>query len=120
VILVHVCVLLIVLLASFGWITGLSPDPRWAVVITPIFFFAIMALAVISLCAHAFAQGLQPEREIERYQQYGSIVKSILDRFDKTADPKEKVNIMWQMERAAFDEMRNFLVTYHERASFAM
>jgi hypothetical protein len=120
VILVHVCVLLIVIVALFGWISGLSPDLHWAVVITPIFFFAIMALAVISLCAHAFAQGLQPEREIERYQQYGSIVKSILDRFDEAADPKEKINIMWQMERAAFDEMRNFLVTYYERASFAM
>jgi len=118
VIIVHLSVLIIAAVALIGWLFGV--DPGWAVVITPIFFFAIIALAVVSLSAHAFAQGLQPEREVERYQQYRSAVRSILERFDEAKDPKEKIDIMWEMERAAVDEMRNFLITYHEHSSFAV
>ena len=75
---------------------------------------------MVSLCAHAFAQGLQPEREVERYQQYSSAINSILTDFDGTKDATEKIKIMWQMERAAFIEMRNFFITHQERSSFAM
>jgi hypothetical protein len=120
VITVHVGVLLIVAVAFFGWLFGALPNPRWAIIITPIFFFAIMALAVVSLCAHAFAEGLQPEREVERYQQYRSALKTILERFDEIDDPAERIRIMWQMEQTTYEEMRNFLVTHHERSSFAM
>ena len=121
VVVVHICVLLIIVISFlgrllFGYQTGLDA----AMVVTGIFAFAIIALAVVSLCAHAFAQGLQPEREVERYQQYGSAINSISADFDAAQDATEKIKIMWQMERAAFIEMRNFLITHHERSSFAM
>ena len=119
VIVVHVCVLLIIV----GWFIGrflFHYQIDAATAVSGIFAFAIIALAVVSLCAHAFAQGLQPEREVERYQQYSSTVSSILDDFNAANDPTEKIKIMWQMERATFLEMRNFLITHHERSSFAM
>jgi len=118
--LVHACVLVIVVLAFVFCVSNVFADLRWAVIITPIFFFSIMTLAVISLCLHAFARGLQPEREIERYQQYRSTLAAIRDQFDEANDATEKIKVMWQMERAAFAEMRNFVLTHYGRASFAM
>ncbi|MGE5217503.1 MAG: hypothetical protein ACM3SP_10930 [Chloroflexota bacterium] len=67
----------------------------------------------------AVEEGLQPEREIERYQQYRSAVRAILDRFDEALSQKSKLVVMRDMERLAFDEMRNFLIT-NERARFVM
>jgi hypothetical protein len=88
-------------------------------VISIIFCVAIIFIAVVALAARAFQQGIQPEREVERYQQYRSAVQSVLDQFDEVDTPTEKIRIIRQMERLAFDEMRNFLRT-HDRSSFAI
>jgi hypothetical protein len=122
---VHVCVALIIVLSVIlsllgRWLGYETEFDAATAAVTGIFACAIIALAVVSLCAHAFAQGLQPEREIERYQQYVSTINSLVDQFDETSDPSEKLKVMWQTERAAYDEMRNFLITHHERSSFAM
>ena len=119
---IHLSVL-IVILFTFGILTvGVPLDisiPHAAPVISDIFSVAIIVIAVVALSARAFQQGLQPEREIERYQQYRSTVQSILEQFDEADTPSRKIRVMRQMERAAFDEMRNFLQTY-DRSSFAM
>jgi hypothetical protein len=120
VIVVHICVVFIIVLSLLGLLLGHRTEFEAATAVTGIFAFAIIALAVVSLCTHAFAQGLQPEREIERYQQYGSAIKSLVGQFDEAVDPSDKLKVMWQMERAAYEEMRNFLITHHERSSFAM
>ena len=88
-------------------------------VITIVFSVAIIAIAVVALAARAFEQGIQPEREIERYQQYRSALRSTLGQFEKAETTLDKIRIMRQMEQLAFEEMRNFLRT-HERASFAI
>ena len=80
---------------------------------------AIIWIAVAALAGRALAQGLQPEREIERYQQYGSDCKAILERFDAAPSQADKVGIMMEMERLSYDEMRNFLIT-NQRARFVM
>jgi hypothetical protein len=80
---------------------------------------AIIVIAVVALAARAFQQGLQPEREIERYQQYRSAVQGILEQFDESDLPSQKVMAMRRMERVAFDEMRTFLIT-NDRSSFAI
>jgi Domain of unknown function (DUF4365) len=67
----------------------------------------------------AIEQGLQPEREIERYQQYRSAVRAILERYDEAPSQAAKIEIMREMERLSFDEMRNFLIT-NERSRFVM
>jgi hypothetical protein len=79
----------------------------------------IIWLALAALATRAIEEGLQPEREIERYQQYRSAVRAILERYDDTSNPRSKLEIMREMERLAFDEMRNFLIG-GERARFVM
>jgi hypothetical protein len=79
----------------------------------------VIWIAVAALGARALAEGLQPERETERYQQYGSAVHAILDRFDLAQTQAEKLRIMREMERLSYDEMRNFLLT-NERAKFVL
>jgi hypothetical protein len=79
----------------------------------------VITLAIGALAAHAFEQGLQPEREAERYQQYRSAVRVIFDRFGQATSMSEKLRAMEEMEQLSFDEMRNFLLT-NERARFVM
>jgi hypothetical protein len=79
----------------------------------------IIWLALAALATRAVQEGLQPEREIERYQQYGSAVRAILERYDEASSQGSKLEIMRDMERLAFDEMRNFLIT-NERSRFVM
>src|SRR5215831_10453366 len=83
--LIHVSVLVIVL-STFGilvlgvpLLSALGEAPS---LISIVFSVAIIVIAVVALSARAFQQGLQPEREIERYQQYRSAVQSILEQFD--------------------------------------
>jgi len=96
---------------------GFAGPAASAVSIT--FSLAIIVIAIVALSARAYQEGLQPEREIERYQQYRSAVQLILRQFKDADTPRRKVAAMWRMERVAFDEMRNFLITMHH-SSFAM
>jgi hypothetical protein len=79
----------------------------------------VIWIAVGALSARAIQDGLQPEREVERYQQYGSAARFVLERFDRAASQGEKFQIMQEMERLAFDEMRNFLISGN-RTRFVM
>src|SRR5262249_26780799 len=50
-------------------------------IVSIVFCLGIIVIAVIALAVRAFQQGLQPERETERYQQYRSAVQNILEQF---------------------------------------
>ena len=80
---------------------------------------AITLIAFGALALRALEQGLQPEREVERYQQYKSSLAALLSRFDRCSTLVEKYVVMKDMERLAFDEMRNFLLT-NMRTKFVM
>lgn len=79
----------------------------------------VIWIAFVALALRAVEHGLQPEREIERYQQYRAAVEAIAERFAEARHPSEKLAVMKDMERLSFDEMRNFLLT-NDRASFVM
>jgi hypothetical protein len=79
----------------------------------------IIWIALAALATRAVEGGLQPEREVERYQQYRSAVRAILERYDAAPTQTAKREIMGEMERASFDEMRNFLITA-ERSTFVI
>jgi len=96
-----------------GWIGGIPAGPP------SILAAIIIDLAVVGLAARALAEGLAPEREIERNQQYSSACRAILERFEAAASPADRVRVMMEMERLTFDEMRNFLLT-NQRARFVM
>jgi hypothetical protein len=117
--LIHITVLLIVLSVCGMAIAGSEFRSEAGSWISTVFSVAIIVIAVVALSARAFQQGLQPEREIERYQQYRSALQSILKEFDDSDMQNQKLMIMRQMERVSFDEMRNFLRT-QDRSSFAV
>jgi len=105
---IHFFVLLGVLLPRTGWENlehGLTVVAIW--------------IALAALAMRAIEQGLQPEREIERYQQYRSTLRAIRDRFDAATSQPDKIRFMKEMERLSFDEMRNFLIT-SDRTRFVM
>lgn len=79
----------------------------------------IIWIAIAALAVRAIQDGLQPEREVERYQQYRSSVRFVLERFDRASSQSEKLQIMQEMERLVFDEMRNFLIAGN-RSRFVM
>jgi hypothetical protein len=95
--------LVIVPLAIYAPEAGLSPWAQWIAVC-----FAVTALGMRTL-----EEGLQPKREIERYQRHGDLVADILERFD-AGSRQIKFQAMIEMERLAFEEMRDFLRTARE------
>jgi hypothetical protein len=97
---IHVGIVVLVLAG------GHEPAKVEAVLASLTIWIALSALAV-----RAVEQGLQPEREIERYQQYRSAVRAVLERFELANSQAEKLRTMSEMERLSFDEMRNFLIT---------
>lgn len=88
--------------------------------------FLITILGSIAICVAIFAlairtleEGLQPEREVERYRKYQSAVRAIRDRFDHAITNRERLMAMADMERLVFDEMCDFMET-HAKARFVM
>jgi hypothetical protein len=69
----------------------------------------VIWIAIAALAVRALQEGLQPEREIERYRHYRAGVRALRDRFDEARSPLEKLEVMLEMERLSFDEFRNFL-----------
>jgi hypothetical protein len=74
----------------------------------------VIWIAILVLGLRALQEGLQPEREIERYRHYRAGVRAVRDRFDKAQSTAEKLQIMQEMERLSFDEFRNFLRSSNE------
>jgi len=74
----------------------------------------VIWVAIAALAIRALQEGLQPEREIERYRHYRAGVRAVRDRFDDARSPTEKLEVMLEMERLSFDEFRNFLRSSNE------
>jgi hypothetical protein len=74
----------------------------------------VIWIAIAALAVRALQEGLQPEREIERYRHYRAGVRAVRDRFDEARSPAEKLEVMLEMERLSFDEFRNFLRSSNE------
>jgi hypothetical protein len=74
----------------------------------------VICIAILALAVRALQEGLQPEREIERYRNYRAAVRAIRDRFDQATSCAAKIEVMREMERLSFDEARTFLRSAHE------
>jgi hypothetical protein len=79
----------------------------------------VVWLAIAVLALRTLTEGLQPEREVERYRQYRSALRAIAARFDRAPDAAERLSAMMALEELSFDEMVNFLKCHHE-AKFVM
>lgn len=68
--------------------------------------------ALIALAARALEDGLRPQREVERYEQYRGSIHVAQQRFDAASNIQAKLEIMRAFEQASLEEMRVFLRTY--------
>jgi hypothetical protein len=114
-----ICVVIICAIHAGVLLSAVSQTAFWGAFQSAATSVITIWIAIVALTVRAIEQGLQPEREIERYQQYRSAVQAILERFEHARSQGEQLKIMRDMERLAFDEMRNFLVT-NARAWFVM
>jgi len=80
----------------------------------PALHLAIIWLVIGILAVRTVEEGLQPGREVERYAQYRAAILSLLKRFDGAASPSERISVMLETERAAYQEMRGFLKTNYD------
>jgi hypothetical protein len=74
----------------------------------------VIWVAIAALAVRALQEGLQPEREIERYRHYRAGIRAVRDRFDQASSAAEKFEVMQEMERLSFDEFVNFLRSNNE------
>jgi hypothetical protein len=69
--------------------------------------------AIFALAIRAMEEGLGVRDEAERYRDYRSSVEAIRERFERATRPEEKLRIMEEMERLAYEEMCSFLRNAH-------
>lgn len=80
---------------------------------------AVIWTALIALAGRAMEDGFQPQRELERYEQYRANVRVTTERFDAARTYAAKLEVLRAFERTSLEEMRVFLRT-HARARFLL
>jgi hypothetical protein len=75
--------------------------------------------ALIALGARALEAGLQPSRDVERYEQYRANILVASERFEAADGLAGKLEVMRGFERNSLEEMRIFMRT-HKRSSFML
>lgn len=69
----------------------------------------IVICLVLTVVARAVQDGLAAPEELQRYRDYAGKVRHLLARFDLAGTPAARLELMAEMERAAFEELRGFL-----------
>jgi hypothetical protein len=92
-----------------GWQALDAPWPHVVVVL-----FGLLAIG-----ARTLAEGFALTREIERYEEYRAAVMALKRAFRHAGTDRERVRVMVEMEKTAFEEMRMFLRS-NEEATFVM
>jgi hypothetical protein len=75
--------------------------------------------ALGALAARALEDGLQPQREVERYEQYRANILVARERLDLAADRATQLEVIRSFERLSLEEMRVFMRT-HYRSRFLL
>jgi hypothetical protein len=75
--------------------------------------------ALVALAARALEAGLQPSRDVERYEQYRANILVATERFEAADGVAGKLEVMRGFERNSLEEMRIFMRT-HSRSSFML
>jgi hypothetical protein len=75
--------------------------------------------ALSALAGRALEDGLQPQREVERYEQYRANVRVSTERFESARGLGAKLEVMRTFERTSLEEMRVFLRT-HAKSRFLL
>ena len=80
---------------------------------------AVIWTALIALAGRAMEDGFQPQRELERYEQYRANVRVTAERFEAARTYAAKLEVLRAFERTSLEEMRVFLRT-HAKARFLL
>ena len=92
-----------------GWHSIDAPWPHVVVVVA----------ALLAIATRTLAEGFALTREIERYEEYRAAVSGLERAFHHVQTDVERVRVMLDMEKTAFEEMRAFLRSNAE-ATFVM
>ena len=87
-------------------------DASWAHVI-------VVVSGLLAIAARTLVEGFALTREIERYEEYRAAVSGLKRAFHHAKTDLERVRVMVEMEKTAFEEMRMFLRSNAE-ATFVM
>ena len=79
----------------------------------------IIVLLILNVTTRAIQDGLAAPEELQRYNDYAGQIHYLLDRFDTSRDPAEKIELMGEMERGALEELKGFLRA-HSEARFVL
>jgi hypothetical protein len=82
---------------------------EWEFANTPGWPVGIITLLILNVATRAVQDGLAAPEELQRYNDYAGKTRYLLQRFDDTHNPAEKIEMMGEMERAAFEELKGFL-----------
>jgi len=96
---------------------GGAGTDSWSMLESPWPHVLVVWLAVLALGARVMGDGLGLGRDIGRYEEYRATVQELLTRFQAAAGNDARLEVMIEMERTAFEEMRSFLRA-HAEASF--
>ncbi|MCW2275294.1 hypothetical protein GJ654_12535 [Rhodoblastus acidophilus] len=107
---------IVLLTAATGLSLAFGADSKSSWFLLIVGLGGVLTAAVVSL--RVLNEGLQLRAETERYEWYVASVKSIKQRFAK-AQLAEKVELLREMERLSYQEMRRFLISY-KNARFIM
>jgi hypothetical protein len=66
---------------------------------------------IVALAARTFEEGLQPTREVERYEAYKARLERLLYHFNAASNIAQRVSVMMEVERLIYQDMRAFLKT---------
>jgi hypothetical protein len=114
---VAMSLVMLILLFDAVIFLGAFADASW---ITNIYLqTAGMWAAFLALSVRTLEEGFQVESETARMRHYRHTVNRIYQRFKSGATPQAKLAAMRELERAAYDEMVNFLKS-HNDAEFVM
>jgi hypothetical protein len=73
---------------------------------------AVISTALLALAARALEDGLKPQREVERYEQYRANIAVARQRLDAEPRFETKLEIIRAFEQVSLEEMRTFLRTH--------
>lgn len=80
---------------------------------------AIVWVALTALALRALEDGLQPQREVERYEQYRANILSSRERLEAAGSLESRLEVIRAFERTSLEEMRVFMRT-HARSRFLL
>jgi len=87
----------------------------------PLALMEVMVIwtALIALAARALEDGLQPQRDVERYEQYRANILVARERLNGASDFVTQLEVIRSFERISLEEMRVFLRT-HAKSKFLL